>query len=196
MPPCGAFVITYLGMEERQTMITIGKKLQSNTPQTRCALLLICLSFLILNGCGRRHKIVSIRAEQYKVYSYQNSGNRAKVSLLKKHFSRWQGTKYRNGGMSHSGIDCSGFSVVTYRDLFGIKLPRTTTKQAERGRAVSKSGLRAGDLVFFKTGRWQKHVGIYMEKGRFIHASTSRGVMVSNLKDRYWRKSYWKARRL
>jgi probable lipoprotein NlpC len=98
--------------------------------------------------------------------------------------------------MSHSGIDCSGFSVVTYRDLFGIKLPRKTTEQAVKGRAVSKKGLRAGDLVFFETGIWQKHVGIYMEKGRFIHASTSRGVMMSNLKDKYWRKSYWKARRL
>jgi probable lipoprotein NlpC len=125
------------------------KTMQSNVSERKCILLLVCLSLLLISGCAGRHKIVTIRAEQYKVYSYQNSDNRAKVTLLKKHFSKWRGTKYRDGGMSHSGIDCSGFSVVTYRDLFGIKLPRTTTKQAEKGRAVSKRGLRAGDLVFF-----------------------------------------------
>jgi probable lipoprotein NlpC len=177
-------------------MNTAGKTKQIAVPIGRIALFFLCLFLLSISGCGKKRGIVSIRAEQYKVYSYQHSDSRAKVALLKKQYSKWRGTKYKSGGMSRSGIDCSGFSVVTYRDLFGIQLPRTTGGQAETGRPVSKSALNAGDLIFFKTGVWQKHVGIYIEQGRFVHVSTTKGVMISNLKDSYWKKHYWRARRL
>jgi len=183
---------------ERKYMITVEKTWQIHVPVDVKSFILffLCLCLLTVNGCGRKRRIITIRAGQYKVYSYQHSDTRVKASILKKHYLRWQGTKYKNGGMSRSGIDCSGFSVVTYRDLFGLKLPRTTAGQAETGSAVSKSGLRAGDLVFFKTGRWQRHVGIYIEQNWFVHASTSKGVMISNLKESYWKKHYWRARRL
>jgi probable lipoprotein NlpC len=77
-----------------------------------------------------------------------------------------------------------------------VVLPRSTGFQAELGENIGKSQLRAGDLVFFKTGRTVRHVGVYLEDGRFLHASTSQGVMISGLDESYWKSAYWKAKRL
>ena len=111
-------------------------------------------------------------------------------------YRKWKGTRYSLGGMSRRGIDCSGLVYITYRDQFGIELPRTTEYQAQAGKAVRRSDLRAGDLVFFKTSHKVRHVGIYIEGGKFFHASTSRGVTISGLTDYYWKDRYWKARRV
>jgi len=108
----------------------------------------------------------------------------------------WKGVRYRIGGMGRDGIDCSGFVFVTFRTQFGIVLPRTTERQVEIGKGIGRSDLRPGDLVFFKTGWFERHVGIYLGHGRFLHASTSRGVMISGLDDEYWKSAYWKARRV
>src|SRR5262249_52790122 len=67
-------------------------------------------------------------------------------------YGEWKGTKYQVGGLTKGGIDCSGFVYVTYRAQFGMVLPRSTESQAELGKSLSKSELRSGDLVFFKTG--------------------------------------------
>ena len=115
---------------------------------------------------------------------------------LNKQFLRWRGTPYELGSMDRSGIDCSGFVHVAFRDAFGMKLPRTTETLASKGNKIDKQQLKVGDLVFFKTGRKLKHVGIYVGNQHFIHASTSRGVMKSNLTNPYWRKHYWKSTRL
>lgn len=87
---------------------------------------------------------------------------------------------------------------VTFKDLFGIDLPRTTTEQAKAGERISKDELRTGDLVFFKTGRGPngKHVGVYVKNGQFLHASTKGGVIYSDLDSPYWSKAFWQARRL
>lgn len=111
-------------------------------------------------------------------------------------FAKWRGTRYRLGGQGRNGIDCSGLTQVVYRDLFGEHLPRTTDDQEKLGRPVGRDTLAPGDLVFFKTGVLQRHVGIYVEDGMFLHASRSNGVRLSSLESGYWRKRYWKARRL
>lgn len=108
----------------------------------------------------------------------------------------WQGTRYRMGGLGRKGIDCSGLTYVVYRDLFNTHLPRTTGAQSEVGRSVGRRDLAPGDLVFFKTGLLQRHVGIYIENGMFLHASRSDGVRLSSLASEYWRERYWKARRM
>jgi cell wall-associated NlpC family hydrolase len=64
------------------------------------------------------------------------------------------------------------------------------------GQAINKGQLRAGDLVFFKTGLFTRHVGMYIDSGEFLHASTSNGVTISSLDDSYWRRTYWKAQRI
>ncbi len=108
----------------------------------------------------------------------------------------WRGVRYRPGGLSRSGLDCSGLVYLTYRRYFGITLPRTARRQARAGRRVLKRSLQSGDLVFFKTGIFTRHVGIFIEKGRFLHVSTQNGVTVSRLENPYWRKHYWKAVRI
>jgi cell wall-associated NlpC family hydrolase len=99
-------------------------------------------------------------------------------------------------GLSKDGIDCSGFVHITFKSKLGVNLPRSSDLQAELGTGINKDELQAGDLVFFKTGRTLKHVGVYLEEGRFLHASTKSGVMISHLNESYWKSAYWKARRL
>ena len=111
-------------------------------------------------------------------------------------FRVWQGAPYQNGGMSTRGVDCSGFVLVTYKSMLGVELPRTADEQALLGSPVTRADLRAGDLVFFKTGVNTRHVGIYLDQGRFMHASRRRGVMISALDDGYWSRRWWQARRI
>ncbi|MFM4702619.1 C40 family peptidase [Aeromonas bivalvium] len=111
-------------------------------------------------------------------------------------FQQWRGVPYRMGGSSRAGLDCSAFTQLAYSQVLGFPLPRTTESQASLGTSVPRSELRHGDLVFFKTGWNQYHVGVYTGAGEFIHASTSKGVIRSRLDNVYWRKHYWQARRL
>jgi len=111
-------------------------------------------------------------------------------------YDEWKGTRYQIGGLSKDGVDCSGFVHMTFKSRLSITLPRSSELQAELGADVDKDRLQAGDLVFFKTGRTLRHVGVYLEDGRFLHASTKLGVVISGLNESYWRSAYWKARRL
>ncbi|WP_246841202.1 NlpC/P60 family protein [Hahella sp. CCB-MM4] len=100
------------------------------------------------------------------------------------------------GGLNKSGVDCSGFVYITYREVFGMTLPRSTRGLSNIGSGVSLSQVAPGDLVFFKTGTKQKHVGIYLGKGDFVHASTSKGVIISNIHTPYWTDAYRESRRV
>jgi lipoprotein Spr len=109
--------------------------------------------------------------------------------------SGWLGTPYRSGGSSKSGTDCSGLATQIYRKVYHIRLPRTSDAQYNNGNKVSKSELREGDLVFFTSSRSGKkvaHSGIYLKNEKFIHASSSQGVIISSLNEDYYRK-YWKS---
>lgn len=77
-----------------------------------------------------------------------------------------------------------------------MRLPRTTGGQLSKGKRVARSKLQVGDLVFFHTGRHQKHVGVYVGQQRFIHASRKKGVTISSLDDAYWAHHYLTARRV
>jgi probable lipoprotein NlpC len=108
----------------------------------------------------------------------------------------WEGTPHRLGGNDRRGIDCSGLVVQLYRDLFGYRLPRTTSALSKTGRAIDPGQLLPGDLVFFHLPDGKRHVGIYLDRGQFAHASTRRGVMISGLQEPYWQEAFWTARRL
>ncbi|QDE33328.1 C40 family peptidase [Shewanella polaris] len=116
-------------------------------------------------------------------------------NLLSFH-DQWKGTPYRLGGLSRKGIDCSGFVYLAYLDIVGGKLPRTVNAQRVLGKEVPRNQLIIGDLVFFKTGRTTRHVGIYMGSDRFLHASTKKGVKISSLNNIYWKPRFWFAKRL
>ncbi len=108
----------------------------------------------------------------------------------------WTGTPHKMGGDSRRGIDCSGFVRRVYREVLGIRLPRTTSMQVQVGKVVNINELRIGDLVFFKPPYKIRHVGIYLGYGEFAHASTSKGVTISMLNNPYWRDAFWTAKRL
>ena len=116
--------------------------------------------------------------------------------LLQQQYAEWQGTPHRMGGVSHNGVDCSGLVQQTFLSRFGLELPRTTRYQAAVGRAIDRSELRPGDLVFFKTGYKTRHVGIYKGESQFLHASSSEGVTTSDLNNPYWASNYWQSRRI
>ncbi|MFI2812508.1 NlpC/P60 family protein [Microbulbifer zhoushanensis] len=162
-------------------------------------LLLISVLFLAIvnTGCSLspyRHSPDQPAVSSARQQPAGQTGN-VKDKIYSQH-REWKGTRYALGGMSKRGIDCSGLVYTTFRDQLGLQLPRTTSTQARIGVPIRRSDLRAGDLVFFKTGRKSRHVGIYIEDGKFFHASTSHGVKISRLSDYYWRDRYWHARRL
>lgn len=104
----------------------------------------------------------------------------------------WVGTPYRYGGESHKGVDCSGLVMSVFRDVAAIKLPRSSAEQCDYCKKIGRSELRRGDLVFFRTGKSKKvnHVGIYIGNGCMVHSSSSRGVIVSDLDQDYYRRTY------
>ncbi|MDR6159218.1 MULTISPECIES: C40 family peptidase [Chryseobacterium] len=105
------------------------------------------------------------------------------------------GTPYRYGGMTRNGIDCSAFVLSVFGAAAGLSLPRVAASQSQEGEKVEKENLQKGDLIFFSHGRRISHVGIVesvTEDGevKFIHAATSKGVMISSLNDSYWGPKY------
>jgi len=150
--------------------------------------ILVTTLILLLTACANNHVDVKTNKIAPPISVKQ---------VLYAQFSEWKAVKYRFGGLSKNGIDCSGFVYLTYLDNFSIQLPRTTKQQVQRGVKVStQADLKAGDLVFFKTGVWQKHVGIYLENRTFLHVSTKKGVIISRLDNPYWKKRYWRAVRV
>lgn len=114
--------------------------------------------------------------------------------------SLWLGVPYRYGGNTKAGSDCSGFVWQVYRRVYGKNLERSSDDQAKKDvHKVGKSGLKAGDLVFFRTSRKSKkidHVGIFLKDGYFVHASTSKGVIVSSLEEDYYKRTWQKGGRV
>ena len=118
-----------------------------------------------------------------------------KISLINS-YQNWAGTPYEYSGDSSKGIDCSAFIRQVYIGALGVYLPRTTLEQVKLGKSIPKDDLQVGDLVFFKTGVNERHVGIYLGNHQFISSTSSRGVAMSSLEHPYWVKDYWQARRV
>jgi lipoprotein Spr len=103
---------------------------------------------------------------------------------------QWWGVPYRIGGTSKSGIDCSGFVRGLVAETYGLDLPRSSREQAQFCKRIEKSQVKEGDLVFFSSGRHISHVGMYLRNNKFVHASTSMGVVISDLDEPYWKRKY------
>lgn len=110
---------------------------------------------------------------------------------LLEYIDEWYGTRYRFGGNTKGGVDCSAFSSGLMSVVFGIGLPRMAKDQYNVCQRVSRDQLQEGDLVFFHTTRkGVSHVGVYLANSKFVHASLNNGVVISDLNDAYYSKTF------
>lgn len=161
-------------------------------------LLITLLSTLCLTACssvsiGGSFGVPLAKHKTNKIFSEYNQQNKAQSNKLLAHFDKWEGTRYKLGGSTKHGIDCSGFTQAMLKDVYNTQLPRTTSEQKYIGKQISKNELKVGDLVFFRKNH---HVGIYMGNGNFIHSSTKRGVEMNTLDSGYYAKVFTQARRV
>ena len=156
--------------------------------------IILALALLLSISNAKPAKVDKLAITFKKVIKKSKLTNRDVIKEAKKYL----GVRYRFGGNTKRGIDCSGFTRAVLKRT-GKNLPRTASQQSKSGKHVNKKNLRTGDLVFFK-GTYKKgisHVGIYLGKGKFIHASSgAKKVTISSLNKQYYRNHYAGARRV
>ena len=153
----------------------------------------------ILSCSAHKQTVVSLPTSGYDSQTIARLSRQFGVQLTKADnislyyaCNGWLGVKYRYGGNTKKGVDCSGLVNNLYRQVFNIKLERNSANILRKNCVtINRNSVREGDLVFFNTtGPHQtsipSHVGLYLKNGKFIHASSSSGVIISNLSENYY----------
>ena len=159
---------------------------------------------LFLTSCGSSSKkkaVISQNTKKTTKTTSKKNPNNKKIKSIISHAKSFSGTKYKYGGTTKKGMDCSGLVYTSFKKE-NVILPRTSKTMATQGKAIALKKVAVGDLLFFKTNKRKNvisHVGLVVEtRGtiKFIHASTSRGVIISSLDETYWNKAFAWARRV
>jgi len=154
----------------------------------------VVLALLLLSSCKTRRQAMPTELSRRDVERVLNMEiSRHDNERLYKEAAYWLRTPHRDGGSNRSGIDCSFLVYIIYRNVYDKKIERNSNDILKKNcRKIGRSRLREGDLVFFDTmgGSKVSHVGIYLKEGKFVHASTSKGVMISSLEEEYYRKRW------
>lgn len=160
----------------------------------RSSVLYSLLLLLILGSAScRSRKAISAGNRQEK----RELGDLKVQKSLRKEVEQWLGTPYRYGGNTRKGVDCSGFVNAVYLSVYRIQLPRSSKDIYARCKKISRKELKEGDLVFFDyEGKGVSHVGLYLSDGQYAHASTSKGVVISDLDNSFSKKKYVGAGRI
>lgn len=149
---------------------------------------------IVVAGChSSRKTVVDTHESEVEWVETQVERKTKSGPEIVKEARKWLGTKYQYGGESSKGVDCSGLVMRVYKDVTGIKLPRDSRSQQAFCISLKRKDLAVGDLVFFASKRGGSrvgHVGIYIGDDKFIHASTSRGVIISSLNEAYFVNHY------
>ncbi len=160
-------------------------------------LILLLTATILLIGCTPypRYRVGGVEAAQRAV---QNEGMSTNDNIRFGYILQsYLGRPYTGRSKYIDGVDCSFFVSDVFRKYDATELPRTVRDQFKTGSEVPYRQLRYGDLVFYKTERNRvSHVGVYVGDGRFIHASTSRGVIITAMTEKYWSQRYVGARRI
>lgn len=164
----------------------------------RLAKLLIILPFIFLVACSSKKKLTSAKSQKPSgsgISKYADimgvSKKKLKNKELYKFIDDWEGTKYQYGGLNKRGIDCSGLVYLLYKEVYEMEIPRMTSQQLTIIKRKYESQLKEGDLVFFDYDNKKfSHVGVFLQNGYYVHASTKRGVMISKLRDPYTYKYF------
>jgi probable lipoprotein NlpC len=172
---------------------------------------LILILLISFSSCKSSKRIVTKKAKTTRVKIAESvkkeptgsvSISNLKADDIVEYAMKFNGVRYKYGGTTKKGMDCSGLIMTSFKSE-NILLPRTTGDLAVTGDWIDLKEVLKGDLVFFatkKNNRKVNHVGIvtFSKEGfvEFIHASTSNGVMVSNLAERYWYYAFVQARRI
>lgn len=148
------------------------------TALNRRRLLTIVVAALIFSACSsRKHTVKPDHAAKAA-----DAMSHLKNRQLYRFITDWTGVHYRLGGLDKRGVDCSGFAFLLQKDIYGNSLPRRSKDQAEVVKQKSIGNLTEGDLIFFSFGGGAvDHVGVYLNNNFFVHASTTRGVVVDDL---------------
>jgi cell wall-associated NlpC family hydrolase len=109
---------------------------------------------------------------------------------LYKFIDDWYGTRYCMGGTTKTCIDCSAFVQLFFSSIYGVVIPRTAKDQYDAADKISTTKLQQGDLLFFNTRGGVSHVGVYLQNNKFVHASTTGGVMISDMFEAYYVKHF------
>lgn len=165
---------------------------------------LIVLILLSFSSC-KSAKLAKRNNSTISVSTKPNTSVKTKLSLansIVNNANSFAGTKYKFGGTTKKGMDCSGLIYVSFQKE-AIDLPRISRDMAKQGQRVTLQNTKKGDLLFFKTSKNRKvinHVGLVInsKKGtiEFIHSTTSKGVITSSLSEHYWNNAFVEARRI
>lgn len=149
----------------------------------------ICLTLLGVS-CRSQKNIIDDKVEIVAVERNDKDVNED----LYKEVESWLGTPYKYGGQTKKGTDCSGLVVEIYRKIYGKKLYRSSYEIYEKNcEHIDKDELREGDLVFFitsKKGKRINHIGLYLKNNKFVHSTTKRGVIITDLSENYYKKRF------
>jgi len=139
----------------------------------------VLLFMVILSSCGSRKYTVKSETKAAKAADAMAN---LRSKQLYRFITDWTGVRYKFGGMDKRGIDCSGFAFLLEKEIYGITLPRISRDQARVVKRKNIGSLKEGDLIFFAFGGGDiDHVGVYLNNNFFVHASTSKGVIVDDL---------------
>lgn len=123
--------------------------------------------------------------------AYEQIDNIILYDSLMNVYNNWKGTRYRWGGDSKDGIDCSALTRRVYRAVFnGYELPRVSVDQVRMGNIVSRENLKPGDILFFRPRNSVNHTAVYLGNSLFINASSSKGVIISSIEEPYWNQYF------
>lgn len=123
--------------------------------------------------------------------AYEQIDNIILYDSLMNAYNNWRGTRYRWGGDSKDGIDCSALTRRVYRAVFnGYELPRVSVDQVRMGNIVSRENLKPGDILFFRPRNSVNHTAVYLGNSLFINASSSKGVIISSIEEPYWNQYF------